>query len=118
MESMIWRDRNLKFGPNYDLEEDNFFPNYPPPDHNLGQILNSDPARSYFPLECALNHKNSGDFPQMPGNPDLSNNIHWPCKVWLPVMVILVLKNHDHRHRPASWVIIVFHSYPNKYLIL
>ena len=27
-----------------------FFPNYSPPDHNLGQILNSDPARSYFPL--------------------------------------------------------------------
>ena len=25
VESMIWRDRNLKFGPNYDLEEDNFF---------------------------------------------------------------------------------------------
>ena len=25
--------------------------NYPPPDHNLGQILNSDPARSYFPLK-------------------------------------------------------------------
>ena len=24
-------------------------PNYPPPDHNLGQILNSDPARSYIP---------------------------------------------------------------------
>ena len=23
VESMIWRDRNLKFGPNYDLEEDN-----------------------------------------------------------------------------------------------
>ena len=22
-----------------------------PPDHNLGQILNSDPASSYFPLE-------------------------------------------------------------------
>ena len=29
----------------------------------------------------------------------------------------MVLENHDHRHRPASWVIIVFHSYPNKYLI-
>ena len=29
----------------------NFFPNYPPPDHNLGQILNSDLASSYFPLE-------------------------------------------------------------------
>ena len=28
-----------------------FFPNYSPPDHNLGQILNSDPARSYFPLK-------------------------------------------------------------------
>ena len=27
-----------------------FFTNYPPPDHNLGQILNSDPARSYFPF--------------------------------------------------------------------
>ena len=25
-------------------------PNYPPPDHDLGQILNSDPARSYFPF--------------------------------------------------------------------
>ena len=24
--------------------------NDPPPDHNLGQILNSDPARSYFPF--------------------------------------------------------------------
>ena len=24
VESMIWRDRNLKFGPNYDLEVDNF----------------------------------------------------------------------------------------------
>ena len=23
VKSMIWRDRNLKFGPNYDLEEDN-----------------------------------------------------------------------------------------------
>ena len=23
VESMIWRDRNLKFGPNYDLEVDN-----------------------------------------------------------------------------------------------
>ena len=23
VESMIWQDRNLKFGPNYDLEEDN-----------------------------------------------------------------------------------------------
>ena len=31
----------------------NFFPNYPPPDHNLGQILNSDPASSYFPLKFA-----------------------------------------------------------------
>ena len=28
-----------------------FFPNYPPPDHNLGQILNSDLASSYFPLK-------------------------------------------------------------------
>ena len=28
-----------------------FSPNYSPPDHNLGQILNSDPARSYFPLQ-------------------------------------------------------------------
>ena len=28
----------------------NYLPNYPPPDHNLGQILNSDPASSYFPL--------------------------------------------------------------------
>ena len=28
-----------------------FYPNYSPPDHNLGQILNSDPARSYFPPE-------------------------------------------------------------------
>ena len=52
VESRSWRDRNLKFGPNYDLEVDNleknkkfgeakpsqifyFFPNYPPPDHNL-----------------------------------------------------------------------------------
>ena len=26
-------------------------PNCPPPDHNLGQILNSDPASSYFPLK-------------------------------------------------------------------
>ena len=24
----------------------NFFPNHPPPHHNLGQILNSDPASS------------------------------------------------------------------------
>ena len=24
MESLIWRDRNLEFGPNYDLEVDNF----------------------------------------------------------------------------------------------
>ena len=23
VQSMIWQDRNLKFGPNYDLEEDN-----------------------------------------------------------------------------------------------
>ena len=68
MESRSWRDRNLKFGPNCDLEVDNleknkkfdsasprqifyFIPNFPPPDHNLGQILNSDPASSYFPLE-------------------------------------------------------------------
>ena len=52
VESRSWRDRNLKFGPNCDLEVDNleknkkfgeakpsqifyFFPNYPPPDHNL-----------------------------------------------------------------------------------
>ena len=28
-------------------------PNYPHPDHNLGQILNSDPARSYFPPELS-----------------------------------------------------------------
>ena len=28
-----------------------FFPNYPPPDHNLDQILNSDLASSYFPLK-------------------------------------------------------------------
>ena len=27
-----------------------YFPNYPPPDHNLGQILNSDLASSYFPF--------------------------------------------------------------------
>ena len=27
-----------------------FSPNHPPPDDNLGQILNSNPARSYFPL--------------------------------------------------------------------
>ena len=46
VESMIWRDRNLN---NFNLI---FFPNYPPPDHNLGQILNSDPARSYFPLKA------------------------------------------------------------------
>ena len=32
----------------------NFFPNYPPPDHNLGQILNSDLASSYFPLKVFL----------------------------------------------------------------
>ena len=48
---------------NYDLEVDNLereklniwlgfaLPNYPHPDHNLGQILNSDPARSYIPPE-------------------------------------------------------------------
>ena len=30
-----------------------FFPNYPPPHHNLGQILNSDLASSYFPLKCS-----------------------------------------------------------------
>ena len=36
-----------------------FFPNYPPPDHNLGQILNSDPARSYFPLEILNKLRNS-----------------------------------------------------------
>ena len=52
VESRSWRDRNLKFGPNCDLKVDNleknkkfgeakpsqifyFFPNYPPPDHNL-----------------------------------------------------------------------------------
>ena len=52
VESRSWRDRNLKFGPNCDLEVDNleknkkfgeakacqifnFFPNYPPRDHNL-----------------------------------------------------------------------------------
>ena len=52
VESRSWRDRNLNFGPNCDLEVDNleknkkfgeakpsqifyFFPNYPPPDHNL-----------------------------------------------------------------------------------
>ena len=68
MESRSWRDRNLKFGPNCDLEVGNLeknkkfdsasprqifnlFPNYPPPDHNLGQILNSDLASSYFPLK-------------------------------------------------------------------
>ena len=27
-----------------------FLPNYSPPDHNLGQILNCNPARSYFPF--------------------------------------------------------------------
>ena len=39
---------------NYDLKVDNFSKknkNYPHPDHNLGQILDSDPARSYFPLK-------------------------------------------------------------------
>ena len=41
VESRSWRDRNLIFY---------FFPNYPPPDHNLGQILNSDLASSYFPF--------------------------------------------------------------------
>ena len=30
-----------------------FFQINPPPDHNLGQILNSDPASSYFPLKFA-----------------------------------------------------------------
>ena len=52
VESRSWRDRNLKFGPNCDLEVDNlekklkiwrgeaepnflFFPNRPPPGHNL-----------------------------------------------------------------------------------
>ena len=47
VESMIWQDRNLKFGPNYDLEEDNW-------EKNLkfdSAILDSDPARSYFPLK-------------------------------------------------------------------
>jgi hypothetical protein len=37
--------------PNWASAEEQFIPNYPPPDHNLGQILNSDPARSYFPLK-------------------------------------------------------------------
>jgi len=47
---------------NYDLELnferkklkiqlDFALPNYQHPNHNLGQILNSDPARSYFPPE-------------------------------------------------------------------
>ena len=52
VESRSWRDGNFKFGPNCDLEVNNleknkkfgeakpsqifyFFPNYPPPDHNL-----------------------------------------------------------------------------------
>ena len=36
VESRSWQDRNLKFGPNCDLEVDNFFcPNYPPSGHNL-----------------------------------------------------------------------------------
>ena len=45
VESRSWMDRNLKFGPNCDLEVDDlekyiFLTNYPPPDHNLSQILN------------------------------------------------------------------------------
>ena len=39
--------------PNWASAEEQFIPNYPPPDHNLGQILNSDPASSYFPLKFA-----------------------------------------------------------------
>ena len=39
--------------PNWASAEEQFSPNYPPPDHNLGQILNSDPASSYFPLKFA-----------------------------------------------------------------
>ena len=35
-----------------------FFPNYPPPDHNLGHILNSDLASSYFPLKSLFVEKN------------------------------------------------------------
>ena len=57
VESRSWRDRNLKFGPQIMIwrwiiwrEQ---IKNYPPPDYNLGQILNSDPASSYFPLKFA-----------------------------------------------------------------
>ena len=39
VEIRSWRNRNLKFGPNCDLEVD-----------DLGQILNSDSASSYFPF--------------------------------------------------------------------
>ena len=38
---MIWRQIQI-------------FPNYPPPDHNLSQILNSDLASSYFPLKLKI----------------------------------------------------------------
>ena len=61
---MIWRDRNLKFGPYYDLEVDNFskkIKNYPHPDHNLGQILNSAPTKSVFaPEVCEGSLVNGG----------------------------------------------------------
>ena len=43
-------EKNKKFGEAKPSQIFYFFPNYPPPDHNLGQILNSDLASSYFPL--------------------------------------------------------------------
>ena len=65
MESRSWRDRNLKFGPNCDLEVDNLEknkkgeaePNFlffsklsTSRSQFVGQILNSDLASSYFPF--------------------------------------------------------------------
>ena len=45
---IIWREK-IKHLARLRLAKLIFFSslNYPPPDHNLGQILNSDPARSY-----------------------------------------------------------------------
>ena len=45
----IWNKLCFGRGPIWHLEG-YYSPNYPPPDHNLGQILNSDSASSYFPL--------------------------------------------------------------------
>ena len=73
--------------PNWASAEEQFSPNYPPPDHNLGQILNSDPASSYFPLKFA----------------DLLNlNIFYIPDRWDKCSVVLLLSHWCALHMDAN----------------